>query len=133
MKLYLDDIRTPVDPIWVVARSLQELSIYRFFQILGYKAKWYGRELVQIGQFFPSSKLCNSCGTKNEELKLHNREWECSNCGSVNQRDLNAAKNLLEEGLRILTNTVGTTEIYACGDMLAVGKAAQESTSFREW
>jgi putative transposase len=100
-----------------LARSLQELSIYRFFQILGYKAKWYGRELVQIGQYFPSSKLCNTCGTKNEELKLHNREWECSNCGTMNDRDLNAARNILEEGIRILTkNTPEFGEIYACGE-----------------
>ena len=115
-----------------LARSIQELSLYRFKQILKYKADWYGRKVVEIGQFFPSSKLCNHCGTKNEELKLHNRNWACSNCGQQNDRDLNAAKNILEEGIRILTkNTAGTAEIYACGDMLSVGKAAQESPSFR--
>ena len=114
-----------------LARSLQELSIYRFFQILEYKANWYGREVVKVGQYFPSSKLCNQCGTKNETLKLHNREWTCSNCGSVNDRDLNAARNILEEGLKLIKHTVGTTEIYACEDMLPVGGAVQESPSFR--
>lgn len=115
-----------------LARSIQELSLYRFKQILKYKADWYGRKVVEIGQFFPSSKLCNHCGTKNEELKLHNRNWACSKCGQQNDRDLNAAKNILEEGIKILTkNTAGTAEIYACEDMLSVGKAVQESPSFR--
>ena len=114
-----------------LARSLQELSIYRFIQILEYKAKWFGREVQKVGQYFPSSKLCNHCGTKNETLKLHNRQWQCSHCGSLNDRDLNAARNILEEGLKLLTNTVGTTEIYACEDMLPVGGAVQESPSFR--
>lgn len=99
-----------------LARSIQELSIYRFFQILKYKAKWYGRTIVEIGQYFPSSKNCNSCGTKNETLKLHNRSWSCSNCDSVNERDLNASKNILDEGIRILKNTPEFGEIYACGE-----------------
>jgi putative transposase len=101
-----------------LARSLQELSIHRFFQILKYKAEWYGREVVQIGQFFPSSKRCNCCGDINTELKLNNRSWECETCGSINDRDLNAARNILEEGLRILRkNTPEFGEIYACGEV----------------
>ena len=113
-----------------LARSIQELSLYRFKQILNYKANWYGRKVIQIGTFFPSSKRCNNCGTINQEQKLHNREWKCSNCGNENDRDLNAARNILEEGLRLLNkNTVGTTEIYACEDMLSVGNAVQESPS----
>jgi putative transposase len=115
-----------------LARSLQELSIYRFFQILKYKAEWYGRSVVQIGQFFPSSKRCNCCGSINTELKLNNRSWECGTCGSINDRDLNAAKNILEEGIKILNkNTAGTAEIYACGDMNFSRNSAQESPSFR--
>jgi putative transposase len=101
-----------------LARSLQELSIYRFFQILKYKAEWYGRNVIQIGQFFPSSKRCNCCGSINTELKLNNRSWECEGCGSINDRDLNAARNILEEGLRILRkNTPEFGEINACGEV----------------
>jgi len=101
-----------------LARSLQELSIHRFFQILKYKANWYGRNIVQIGQFFPSSKRCNCCGEINTELKLNNRSWECGNCGTVNDRVLNAARNILEEGLRILrNNTPEFGEIYARGEV----------------
>ncbi len=113
-----------------LARSIQELSLYRFKEILRYKAKWYGRDLVEVGKFFPSSKLCGNCGWKNNALELKHREWTCEICGITHDRDLNAANNILNEGLRILTNdTAGTAEIYACGDMLPVGEAAQEATS----
>ena len=85
-----------------LAKSIQELSLYRFKSILVYKSSWYGRDLVQIDRWYPSSKLCNKCGYKNINLKLSDREWICSECNTVHDRDLNASINILKEGLRIL-------------------------------
>jgi len=84
-----------------LAKSIQELSISRFIQILEYKAEWYGRSVVKVGRFFPSSKLCSECGNKNNELTLKDRNWICSACGTNHDRDLNAAKNVLMEGKKI--------------------------------
>ena len=84
-----------------LARSIQELSIGEFNRILDYKAKWYGRDVVTIGRWFPSSKLCHCCGWKNAKLKLSDREWVCQECGVIHDRDINAAINILREGIRI--------------------------------
>ena len=68
---------------------------------LSYKAEWYGRTLVQVGRFYPSSKLCHDCGHKYKELRLSEREWTCENCHSRHDRDVNAAWNILCEALRL--------------------------------
>ena len=68
---------------------------------LSYKAEWYGRTLVQVDRFYPSSKLCHNCGHKYKELRLSEREWVCEQCGSTHDRDLNAALNILDEALRL--------------------------------
>ena len=86
-----------------LARSIQELSLYRFKEILRYKSKWYGRDLIEIDRFYPSSKLCSSCGFKNNDLKLSDREWTCPKCKSVLDRDYNAAINIRNEGQRIIS------------------------------
>ena len=85
-----------------LARSIQELSLYRFKEILRYKAGWYGRKVVEIDRFYPSSKLCNICGFKNVDLALKDREWICPECGTKHDRDINAAINILKTGKRIL-------------------------------
>ena len=90
-----------------LAKSLQELSLYRFKQILKYKSKWYGRDLVEIDKWFPSSKLCNKCNYKNTELTLKDRTWVCPECGESHDRDINAAINIKNEGIKILSNKIG--------------------------
>lgn len=94
-----------------LARSLQELSLYRFKQMFKYKAEWYGRDIIEIDRWFPSSKLCSNCGHKNTELELKDRAWKCSVCDVEHDRDHNAAKNILEEGRRILKIGLSSPEL----------------------
>ena len=87
-----------------LARSLSDVSFYEFRRELEYKAKWYSKEIQVIDTFFPSSQLCHSCGYRNPEVKnLAVREWICPDCGEKHDRDVNAAINILNEGLRLLT------------------------------
>lgn len=83
-----------------------------FVSKLCYKALWYGRELVKISRWFPSSQLCNHCNWQNKELQPHERNWCCWNCFENNDRDINSAKNILEEGLR--KRTAGMAGIAYC-------------------
>ena len=85
-----------------LAKSISDCSWSKFVELLKYKANWYGRTIVQIDRFFPSSKLCSSCKNIKKDLKLEDREYICEFCGIVINRDYNAAINILNEGLRIL-------------------------------
>lgn len=89
-----------------MARSIQELSLYRFKEMLRYKSEWHNRNLVEIDRFFPSSKLCSICGYKKTDLTLKDREWTCPDCGTTHNRDINAAVNILNEGKRLLNNKI---------------------------
>ena len=85
-------------------RLIHRASWSSFVSKLVYKAEWYGRTLIQVGRFYPSSKLCHKCGWKYEELKLSEREWTCRNCGTRHDRDVNAALNILTEAERLATS-----------------------------
>jgi len=85
-----------------LAKSISDVSWSKFVDYLSYKAEWYGRELIKIDTFFPSSQLCSECGYKNKEIKyLSIREWECPECHSIHDRDINASKNILQQGLQL--------------------------------
>ena len=77
-----------------LAKSIAEVSWYQFIELLKYKCEWYGKNLVQIGQFEPSTKTCSHCGYKNTELTLKDREWICPVCTTYHDRDINAAINI---------------------------------------
>lgn len=79
-----------------------DFSWSEFVNTLKYKMEWKGKHLILVDRFFPSSKLCSSCGYKNKKLKLSDREWMCPECKTHHDRDINASKNLKKEGLNIL-------------------------------
>ncbi|KAA9376326.1 IS200/IS605 family element transposase accessory protein TnpB [Microbispora cellulosiformans] len=81
-----------------LARAISDASWRELRSMLAYKTAWYGRELVVIDRWFPSSKLCSACGTLAESMPLHVRTWACA-CGAVHDRDVNAARNILAAGL----------------------------------
>ena len=83
-----------------LSKSIQDLSLYEFRRQLEYKCRWYGRQLIIIDRFYPSSKTCHNCGHIYKGLKLNEREWICPHCGKLIDRDYNASLNILDEGLK---------------------------------
>ena len=87
-----------------LARNISDVSWSRFISMLIYKADWYGRTIVKVPTDYPSSQLCSICGYKNSITKdIAIRKWICPKCGSIHDRDINAAKNILSKGIEMLT------------------------------
>jgi putative transposase len=89
-----------------LAQSIADVGWGEIIRQLEYKARWYGRTLVTIDQWYPSSKRCHACGHLLDELELDVRQWTCPRCGIVHDRDTNAALNIKAEGL----------SVFACGE-----------------
>lgn len=83
-----------------LSKHIADASWGNFVTLLQYKCDWYGKELVKVNRFYPSSKTCGDCGWINQNLKLSDREWTCKSCGVIHDRDVNASKNILKEGLK---------------------------------
>lgn len=85
-----------------LSKSISSASWYKFFIMLEYKAKWYGRVLIKVPAFYPSSQTCSCCGYKNIDVKdLKIRKWTCPQCKTVHDRDFNASVNILNQGLAL--------------------------------
>ena len=98
-----------------MAEAIGDAAWYSFINKLQYKAQWRGKKIVQIEQFYPSSKTCNACGYINYNLKLKDRVWICPHCGQSHDRDINAAKNILNRGLTIIKQSSSGTDDYRHG------------------
>lgn len=85
-----------------LAKSIQEVGLYRFKSVLQSKALVNNKQVIFIGRFYPSSKTCSCCGYKKQDLKLSDRFWVCPECNTKHDRDINAARNILIEGQRVL-------------------------------
>lgn len=94
-----------------LAKAISNTSFSMFRSMLEYKCNWYGKELVVIDRFYPSSKTCSKCGWKKEDLTLSDRVFKCENCGIEIDRDLNAAINIQRVGVDILYNRTQRDEV----------------------
>ena len=97
-----------------LAKAISDVGWSEFVSFLSYKAAWYGRNLVKIDKWYPSSKRCFDCGHLLDSLPLDVRIWTCPECGVVHDRDLNAAQNI---------HAVGLTVFEACGEAVRPGRA----------
>ena len=101
-RIFIEDL----DVKWLLekkqlSKEISDASWNKFFIMLEYKAKWYGKEVVKVDRYYASSKTCG-CGVKNDNLKISDRVWTCNSCGATNKRDELASQNILKEGRRSL-------------------------------
>jgi len=89
----------------ILAQAMSDVSLGEFYRQLEYKADWNNRSFVKIDRWFPSSKTCSSCNWVNQNLKLSDRKWKCESCNQEHDRDENASKNILKQGLNILSSS----------------------------
>ena len=104
-----------------LSKAIADAGWSEFVRQLEYKAQWYGRELIQVDRFFPSSKLCSGCGQLSSLLTLSDRSWVCHSCGRKHDRDVNAAKNVLAAGLAVA----------ACGEGVRRSRSSERQRSPR--
>ena len=95
-------------------RAMRDVAFGEVSRQIAYKAAWYGRTVLKVDRFFPSSKTCSACGHRLDALPLDVRAWTCPRCHAGHDRDINAARNILREGLKQLTPG-GTGEVRASG------------------
>jgi putative transposase len=90
-----------------LARAISDAAWRQLRTMLEYKCEWYGRDLMVVGRWYPSSKICSACGRTAASLPLSVREWDCGSCGVRHDRDINAAVNVRAAGLAVLACGAG--------------------------
>ena len=110
-----------------LAKHISDVSWSKFIELLTYKAEWNDKQIVKIDRFFPSSKTCNCCGYINQNLKLDIREWTCPSCHVKLNRDLNASKNILKEGYKIISSR--TDDYRSGGEIRPLKNGTTDETS----
>jgi len=110
-----------------LAKHISDVSWSKFIELLTYKAEWNDKQIVKIDRFFPSSKTCNCCGYINQNLKLDMREWTCPSCNTKLDRDLNASKNILNEGYKLISS--GTDDYRSGGEIRPLQNGTTNETS----
>src|SRR5215475_11799139 len=98
-----------------LAKSVSDAAHRETFPQIEYKARWYNRNFIFVDRWYPSSQLCSNCGYRHGELSLSDRIWKCPGCGVRHDRDHNGAKNVRDEGIRILLAVGHTESLNACG------------------
>ena len=111
-----------------LSKAINDASWGQFVSLLSYKAELNDKQVVKIDRWYPSSKTCHNCGWVNEGLRLSDRQWICPKCGEIIDRDVNAAKNILSEGIRKIS--VGHTD-YTDGDRVRLSNKRQSVKSER--
>lgn len=112
-----------------LAKSISDVALGEFIRQIEYKCKWNEREAIKIGRFFPSSKTCYECGFINQDLKLSDRKWICPRCEVKLDRDLNASKNILREGLNIKSGSgIESDSKQKPAETLPLGKSVTQET-----
>jgi putative transposase len=110
-----------------LSKHIADVSWSKFIELLTYKAEWNDKKIIKIDRFFPSSKTCNCCGYINQNLKLDMREWTCPSCNTKLDRDLNASKNILKKGYKIISS--GTDDYRSGGEIRPTLVGTTDETS----
>jgi putative transposase len=105
-----------------VAKSIGDCSWAELVRQICYKADWYGRKIIKIDRYFPSSKTCSKCGYINDELRLADRQWQCPRCSITHDRDYNASLNILNQGYNL---TAGMAGLATCPNVRPVSNNGQ--------
>jgi transposase len=115
------------------ARAVHDVAFSEVRRQLAYKSDWYGKILVEVDRWYPSSKTCSACRHTLDGMRLDERRWQCPACGSWHDRDVNAARNLLAEGLRQLAGRddrdLRVDARGACPEEILVQVLAEEARS----
>lgn len=103
--IFIEDLNIQgMQKLW--GRKVSDIAWYQFVTFLNYKMLQKGKYCLKVDRYYPSSKTCNCCGYKKEDLSLYDRSWKCPVCNSLLDRDINAAKNILQEGLKLFSTDV---------------------------
>jgi len=129
----IEDLNVKAMARGIHSRAIHDAAFSEVRRQLTYKSEWYGKILVEVDRWYPSSKRCSECQYTLDELRLDRRQWTCPKCGFRHDRDVNAARNILAEGLRQLAGCddrdLRVDAGDACPEEILVQVLAEEARS----